>query len=274
VFPLELCDVGEDVTVVKRAWQQHFDRCHGREGGPLTVRWVRDWMDEPEPRGLPAELQHLLILTCAALNNRRFTLHGGPATAAIDDRCELVEEPLPAQPHWEEARQRAAKVFGLDLPPLRNASTVGEAVEKLQALAREWRSSAQEAVRALAAPLRQFSVGAATAPHARAAAGMAALVDPLDRAAHRDRGGAWRACTVVDVRRRVRHRCAGCRPACAGRLDGSQRVDPFDWKARRRTCEDRREPPSGLSRGGCAHASQSIRNLGVALPGPVHEHRR
>lgn len=188
VFPLELCDVGEDVIVVRRTWQQHFGQCHGREGGPLTVRRLRAWLDEPEPRGLPAELQHLLILTYAAMTNRRFTLHGGPATAtidAIDDRCELVEEPLPSQPHWEEARQRAAKVFGLDLPPLRNASTVGEAVEKLQALAREWKPSAHEAVRALAAPLRQFSVDAATAPRVRTAAGVASLVDALDRAAHR-----------------------------------------------------------------------------------------
>jgi hypothetical protein len=189
VFPLELCDVGEDVIVVRRTWQQHFDQCHGREGGPLTVRRLRAWLDEPEPRGLPAELQHLLILSYAAMTNRRFTLHGGPATAtvdAIDDRCELVEEPLPSQDHWERARQCAAKVFGLDLPPLRSASTVGEAVEKLQALAREWKPSAHDALRALAAPLKQFGVDPAQAPRARTAAGVASLVDALDRAAHRD----------------------------------------------------------------------------------------
>ncbi len=189
VFPLELCDVGEDVIVVKRTWQQHFDQCHGREGGPLTVRRLRGWLDEPEPRGLPVELQNLLILTYAAMSNRRFTLHGGPATAsidAIDDRCELVEEVLPPPEHWEGARQRAAKVFGLDLPPLRNASTVGEAVEKIQALARDWTPASLEAARALAGPMRQLGVDATGAPRARTAAGVTALVEALARAAHRD----------------------------------------------------------------------------------------
>lgn len=189
VYPLELCDVGEDVIVVQPTWRQHFDRHHAQDGGPLTVRKLRAWIDEPEPRGLPPELQHLLILTYAEMTNRRFTLHGGPAAAtidSIDDRCELVEEPLPSPVDWDEARARAARIFGLDWPSLRNASTVGEAVEQVQALARAWKPAAQEAARALAAPMRQCGVDPHGANRGRTAAGVVALVDALDRAAHRD----------------------------------------------------------------------------------------
>jgi hypothetical protein len=126
VYPFGLCDVGEDVIVVKRTWQQHFDQYLAQEGGVLTVKRLRTWMDLPEPRGLLPEVQNLLILAYADMTNRRFTRHGGPAIPTIDvidDLCELVEEPLPPQAHWEEARTRAASLFGLDAPPLRNAST-------------------------------------------------------------------------------------------------------------------------------------------------------
>lgn len=139
VYPLGFCDVGDDVIVVRRTWQQHFDQYHGQEGGVLTVKRLRAWTDQPEPRGLLPEVQNLLILAYADMTNRRFTVHGGPATAgieSIDDLCELIEEPLPSQPHWEESRARAAAMFGLDAPPLRNASTVGTLADEIQSNAR------------------------------------------------------------------------------------------------------------------------------------------
>lgn len=189
VFPLELCDVGDDVIVVKRTWQQHFDRYVAQEGGALTVARLRGWMDQPEARGLLPEMQNLVILTYAEMTNRRFTIHGGPASPSveqIDDRCELVEEPLPSAEDWALARSRAADIFGLDLPPLRNASTVGAAAEEVVQRARQLLPQVQALSARLPETLRQFGVDLKTAPRARTTAGVCALFAQMDRTEHRD----------------------------------------------------------------------------------------
>lgn len=189
VFPLDLCDVGEDVIVVKRTWLQHFERYHGQEGGALTVKRLRAWMDLPEPRGLLPEVQNLLILAYADMANRRFTLHGGPATAtidSIDDLCELVEEPLPSSSHWETARTRAAAMFGLDAPPLRNASTVGTLAHQVQEAAKAVRPAVLDLARALPGVCARLGVDAASSVRLRTLESLAALLDALAHAGHSD----------------------------------------------------------------------------------------
>jgi hypothetical protein len=189
VYPLGLCDVGDDVIVVRRTWQQHFDQYLGQEGGALTVKRLRGWTDQPEPRGLLPEVQNLLILAYADMTNRRFTLHGGPATAsidAIDDLCELVEEPLPSQPHWEEARGRAAAIFGIDAPPLRNASTVGALADQMQALARQLRPAVTELALTLPGLCRRFGVNGDAAPRMRTLSSLGPLLEAVERVAHAD----------------------------------------------------------------------------------------
>lgn len=200
VFHLELCEVGEDVIVVKRTWQQHFDRYLAQEGGAPTVARLRGWLDLPEARGLLPEMQNLVILTYAEMTNRRFTLHGGPASATsdhIDDRCELVEEPLPAADEWETARTRAAQIFGLDLPPLRNASTVGEAAESIAAQARQMRPSVQQLSARLPDLQRRFGVDPAHSPRVRTCAGLVTLLPALEAAAHRDVVGVLARATIT-----------------------------------------------------------------------------
>jgi len=189
VYPLGLCDVGEDVIVVKRTWQQHFDQYLGQEGGVPTVKRLRGWMDLPEPRGLQTEVQNLLILAYADMTNRRFTLHGGPATTSIDsidDLCELVEEPLPPQAHWEEARARAAAMFGLDAPPLRNASTVGALADQVQAQAKQLQTSVAELATALPRLASRFGVILASAARMKTVSSLGPLLEALARAPHAD----------------------------------------------------------------------------------------
>ena len=189
VFPLELCDVGDDVIVVKRTWQQHFDRCLAQEGGALTVARLRGWMDLPEPRGLLPEMQNLVILTYAEMTNRRFTIHGGPASPSVeqtDDQCELIEEPLPPVEDWELARSRAAEIFGLDLPPLRNASTVGGAADEIIQRARQLLPSVKALSARLPDTLRRFAVDPQAAPRTRTTLGVCGLLTQLERVGHRD----------------------------------------------------------------------------------------
>ena len=189
VYPLELCDVGDDVIVVKRTWQQHFDQYLGQGGGALTVKRLRGWTDQPEPRGLLPEVQNLLILAYADMTNRRFTLHGVPVTASIDvidNLCELVEEPLPSQPHWEEARARAAALFGVNAPPLRNASTVGAMADQVQTLARQLRAPVAELSRALSSLYRRFGINGDVALRMRTLLSLGPLLESVERAAHVD----------------------------------------------------------------------------------------
>jgi hypothetical protein len=189
VHPLELCDVGEDVIVVKPTWRQHFDRYYGQAGGTLTVAKLRQWLDEPDARGLLPEVQNLVILTYAAMTNRRFTLHGGPATVSvdsIDDRCELAEEPLPSSADWEVARTRAAQMFGLDLPPLRNATTVGDAAEAIVREALAFRPPVLELARVLPDAQRRYDVDPSQSPRAKTLVGLMPLLERLERVHHRD----------------------------------------------------------------------------------------
>lgn len=189
VWPLDLCEVGEDAIVVKRTWQQHFDKYHGQEGGGLTVKRLRGWTDQPEARGLLPEVQNLLILAYADMTNRRFTLHGGPATASIDsidDLCELIEEPLPPPNDWEEAKLRAAALFGLDAPPLRNASTVGTLADQVQAKAKELRPSVVELFKTLPDFYPRFQVERGASPRFKSLGSVATLLEALERASHAD----------------------------------------------------------------------------------------
>ena len=133
VNPCRLGQMGETHLLIEPHWQSHFLQCHSREdGGPIKVQQLRRWIDMPTPQGLPMELQNLLILTFAALTNRRFMWRGGPHEPSIDqmpDELELVEQALPDAPHWQMAVQRAAALFGLTLGQTLNASNVGKLIE-------------------------------------------------------------------------------------------------------------------------------------------------
>ena len=58
----------------------------------------------PDARGLPEEVQNLLILTFAWQTGRSFFLHGGPYEATVEsisDEVELREQALPKHGEWE-----------------------------------------------------------------------------------------------------------------------------------------------------------------------------
>ena len=77
---------------------------------------LRVWIEAPERRGLPREVQNLVIMTFAAKKGYRFTLLGAPAAAAIDkldDEWELEAQALPDAGDYERAVQRAEAVFGV-----------------------------------------------------------------------------------------------------------------------------------------------------------------
>ena len=120
--PLRLGEMGETHFKLERRWQDELERKHARHGGEtLSVRELRAWIEAPEQRGLHRDVQNLLILTFALQKGLRFTLHGRPVRASIenlDDALVLEAQAKPdggASPHrrqgWKSRSQ--APAFGL-----------------------------------------------------------------------------------------------------------------------------------------------------------------
>ena len=136
VNPCQLGQMGETHLLVEDHWRSRFAQSHARDGGgAMTVAQLRRWIDTPNPMGLPLELQNLIILSFAALTNRRFILRGGPVEPTIDslaDELELREQALPDAAHWATAVHRAASLFGLTVPQTLNAGNVGRLVDDVR----------------------------------------------------------------------------------------------------------------------------------------------
>lgn len=136
VNPCQLGQMGETHLLVEDHWRSRFAQSHARDGGgAITVAQLRRWIDLPNPMGLPLELQNLIIMSFAALTNRRFLLRGGPVEPSIDslaDELELREQALPDAAHWATAVHRAATLFGLTVPQTLNAGNVGRLVDDVR----------------------------------------------------------------------------------------------------------------------------------------------
>ena len=155
VTPLGLGEMGETHFKLGRRWVDELDRKRAQHGGDsLTVGDLRAWIEAPERRGLPHEVQNLVILMFAAQKGYRFTLHGTPATAAIErlgDEWEMEAQALPAVGDYQRAAQLAREVFGVTASPLLNTRNVNELAQAVRASSDEHR----EHVDTLAATLRR-----------------------------------------------------------------------------------------------------------------------
>lgn len=140
--PVKLGEMGETHFVLGQHWKAHFLQNHAREGGPITVAKLRQWIDLPQAMGLPAEVENLIILTFAEQANRSFLLKGGPYQPSLEnmlDELELREQALPPKEDWDKAVSRAATLFGLVVPQTLNATNVAKLVEGVVTRARETR---------------------------------------------------------------------------------------------------------------------------------------
>lgn len=116
VQPLRLATCGEAHLSLNDDWKTHFTRKLAAEGvvNP-TVRQLRQWIDEPQPMGLPEDVSDLVILAWAAQSGRTPYLHGAAVRGEIgglNRECELREQALPDESVWKLAVQRAAAIFG------------------------------------------------------------------------------------------------------------------------------------------------------------------
>jgi hypothetical protein len=185
--PLKLGTMGQTHFVLSPDWADHFARMHARAGGGLmTVARLRDWIDEPKPMGLTPEARNLVILAFAAQADRTLTRLGAPAIASIDrldDQIELLEQPLPDEAVWAQARERAASLFGLAPNEVRKGANIAQLAADL----REKATAAQPILSGLANTLRarmeRFGVAVDPAPRMTTLRSASTLVGGLAAAA-------------------------------------------------------------------------------------------
>jgi hypothetical protein len=180
--PLDIGTMAETHFVLGQVWTQHFNRKRAQEGGPVTVRKLRAWLDEPKPRGLPEEVQNLVILVWAEQQQLAFTLHGGPVTASLDsmrDELELKAQKLPSQEVWQAAVRRAQELFGIPTSPLLNAANVAQLVAALREKAQAARSSCHTLAERLAAAQQDCGLDPMQTRRGRTARAVQALLERI-----------------------------------------------------------------------------------------------
>ena len=186
VEPLGLGEMGETHFKLGRRWYDELDRKRAHHGGEtLTVRDLRAWIESPERRGLDREVQNLVILTYALQKGLRFTLHGGPAHAAIDrldNGLELREQALPDPGDWQRAVRLAGAVFGIAASPLMNARNAGELAEALRKAVAGHRADVDTLAVSLRRRLQARGISTGDTDRARTAGATLALLSALDRA--------------------------------------------------------------------------------------------
>ena len=229
VHPARLGQMGDHPLLIEPHWQSHFSQCHAREdGGPIAVAKLREWIDSPKPMGLPLELQNLIILTYAAMSNRRFVLRGGPFEPSIDslpDELELREQALPDAGQWQTALLRSSALFGLTPAQVLNAANVGRLVDDVRQAASQRRDATARLVSQVRDRSARYAPGEAGARQ-RTAESAQALLAALVQAAEADVVATLASATLQTSDAAV-GRALGQSPICADALTNT-RWDMFD----------------------------------------------
>jgi hypothetical protein len=163
--PLELGKIeNTDKThfVLENFWKNHFNKMLAQSGQPHpTVADLRRWTNQPDERGLPKEIQNLLILIYADQTNRSFVRYGGNYTPTLEDlpdELELVEQTLPDSKDWQEAVTRAADILGHGISKLLNASNLATLAAKVKESITEFKADCDSLPDRLQLKLRELGV--------------------------------------------------------------------------------------------------------------------
>lgn len=130
--PLELGTMGETHFVLEDYWRTLFNKSlAASEKENPDVGDMKSWIGSD--RGLPKEIENLLVLVYAEQTNRAFVRFGGNYVPKLDDmpaELELRQEVLPTEEEWQKCKRTMAEVFGYDLSRLLNASNLATLHER------------------------------------------------------------------------------------------------------------------------------------------------
>jgi hypothetical protein len=184
--PLDLGQMSETHFVLGNVWKNHFNKMLAASQQPHpTTADLRRWTDQPEERGLPREIQNLLILTYADQTNRSFVRYGTNYTPALDDlpnELELQEQTLPDLKDWNDAVSRVADIFGHAISRLLNASNLATLASKVSESVTEYKTDCDSLPDRLQLVLQHVGVegDAAKADRVRTAKAVKALLTSCD----------------------------------------------------------------------------------------------
>ncbi len=116
--PLGITDTGDVAVLLRERPFQDIEQQRQQAGiDTPTVGNVRGWLDPQRTRGLPAEVQDVLISLSASWSGRTFRRDGKsytmPRPGQLPDDVELLRPELPTQAEWTEALNRAGDLFGV-----------------------------------------------------------------------------------------------------------------------------------------------------------------
>ncbi|GAA3441635.1 phage resistance protein [Planomonospora venezuelensis] len=138
--------------------RRHFTQRAAQEGldEVIGVGRLIEWLDRPQPRGLDPLTRGLVIAAFALAQDREWYSNGSgpvarPPLERIDGSYELRLPRLPGESTWRRAVERAAKLFGVHVTPLRTAANVNRLAADVRERARELQAPARELVTALGA---------------------------------------------------------------------------------------------------------------------------
>ncbi|NLF03489.1 MAG: hypothetical protein GX593_00485 [Actinomycetales bacterium] len=142
---LQLGQVRENVYALRSdnfGWLQHFTRWNASDAqqGTVTVAALRKRLGA---YGMPDEVQDLLILTWAALEDREWLRAGTPvpppAIGQVHSDMGLRPARLPSESEWESALAAAQALFGAPRPPRRSAAGVNRLASAVRTKVHELR---------------------------------------------------------------------------------------------------------------------------------------
>lgn len=116
--PLGITETGDLAVLLRERPFQDIEQ-HRQQAGidAPTVAHVRRWLDPQGTRGLPAEVQDVLISLYASWSGRTFLRDGKtyapPRPGHLANDVELLRPELPTQAEWTEALNRAGELFGV-----------------------------------------------------------------------------------------------------------------------------------------------------------------
>src|SRR5581483_11659268 len=165
--PLDLGQMSETHFVLGTFWKTHYNRMLAQSGQTTPVgKEIRRWTDQPEERGLPREIQNLLILVYADQTNRSFVRYGSNYTPDLDDlpdELELREQTLPDLKDWQEAVTRVADILGHAVSNLLNASNLATLAAKVSESVTEFNADCESLPDRLQLVLKNVGVSEADA---------------------------------------------------------------------------------------------------------------
>lgn len=201
-LPLHLADMNPNgsALVLRSEWHELFDRPLRQSGQrAASVRQLRQWLDQPQARGLTRPVQNLLIRLYALCTDRQFFRHGAQIDISLpehlEDDLELRQRTLPAPAQWQTAQARAATIFGLAGAAHCTSSALDRFAVEVQSGVREHRSAVVRYQRQLGMRAQSLAVPA-TADRLRTAAATEALLATL---AGRDAAGTVEALAQAEI---------------------------------------------------------------------------